>query len=78
DLAPYESRVFVFSKERAPEAAPLGPSIDLGTVLEPKPWPDKSLSGAIPYETKVRVERLSEHMVLSFGQGTPISAQRSR
>jgi len=77
DLAPYESRVFVFSKERAPEDK-AGPATDLGAIFDAKPWPEKFFSGTMPYETKVRVERLATHMVLGFGQGTAVASQRSR
>jgi hypothetical protein len=85
DLAPYESRVIVFSKEstpaRAAPAAPLPTPIDVTG-----PWNDASawvgFSGQKTYETTVTVptSALAAHraLYLNFGEGTAVNVRERR
>ena len=82
DLAPYESRVVVFSKDRpaaAPAPAPAAP-IDITTGWKVSPaGTDKYFSGILTYEKTVDVPDLKGHQVyLNFGEGTPVTVEGRR
>ena len=82
NLAPYESRVVVFSKDRppaAPAALP-GAPIDITTGWKVSPaGTDKYFSGILTYEKTLSVPGLKGHQVyLNFGEGTPVTVQGRR
>jgi hypothetical protein len=85
DLAPYESRVLVFSKDRTPPAdvptAPIPAPIEIAG-----PWNDAAswvnFSGQKTYDTAVTVPQstLTSHhaLYLNFGEGTAVTTQERR
>jgi hypothetical protein len=82
NLAPYESRVVVFSRDHAPAApAPApAPSIDLtsGWKITPAQH-DQYFSGVLTYEKTVTLPSLAGHQVyLNFGEGKPSQDGRRR
>ena len=85
DLAPYESRVIVFSKDRTPPAA--APSAPIPAPIEVTgPWTDPNawvnFSGQKTYDTTVTVPQsmLASHraLYLNFGEGTPVTTEERR
>ena len=85
DLAPYESRVIVFSKDRTPPAA--APTAPIPAPIEVTgPWNDAAswvnFSGQKTYDTTVTVPQsmLASHhaLYLNFGEGTPVTTQERR
>ena len=91
DLAPYESRVLVFSKDRAERpAAPTSPvpaPVDLSAALNaPHSWTDdeatRYFSGQRTYETTVSVPRAmlagGHPLYLNFGEGAAVTATERR
>jgi hypothetical protein len=85
DLAPYESRVLVFSKDHTPPAAV--PTAPIPAPIEVTgPWNDAAswvnFSGQKTYDTTVTVSQsmLASHhaLYLNFGEGTPVTAQERR
>jgi hypothetical protein len=82
-LAPYESRVLVFSRERAP-TPPASSSIaplDLTADWKLPPWPDKFYSGVFSYERTMSVPAAlvkAPRVVLDFGEGTPVDPNAGR
>jgi hypothetical protein len=85
DLAPYESRVIVFSKERTPPAA--APTAPIPAPIEVTgPWNDAArwvnFSGQKTYDTTVTVPQsvlASRHaLYLNFGEGTPVTTEERR
>jgi len=85
DLAPYESRVLVLSKERTPPAA--APTTAIPAPIEVTgPWNDAAswvnFSGQKTYDTTVTVPQsmLASHhaLYLNFGEGTPVTTQERR
>jgi hypothetical protein len=93
DLAPYESRVIVFSgrahlfgKVIGPSAAPLDLSSGWTVTFSGKPsmtmgklepWPDRFFSGTATYEKTVRVDTTASWR-LNFGEGTPVAPSGRR
>ncbi len=82
DLAPYESRVVVFSKDRAPAAPAPSPAspIDIaaGWKVSP-PDRDQYFSGILTYDKTVDLPDLKGHQVyLNFGEGTPVADHSRR
>jgi len=93
DLAPYQSRVVVFT--RNPPKLPADsfhptPAIDISTgwkltlagqqpvtMDKLEPWPDKSFSGTATYEKTVRVPA-GGSWHLNFGEGMPIASAGRR
>jgi hypothetical protein len=91
DLAPYESRVVVFSKDRATATAkPVGPAsapLDLTAALKAgRSWTEdealKYFSGQRDYEASITVPQsmwAGRHpLFLNFGEGTPVTAVERR
>ncbi len=82
NLAPYESRVVVFSKDLAPAApAPApAPPIDLTADWNITPAQhDQYFSGILTYEKTVTLPALTGHQVyLNFGEGKPSTDGRQR
>jgi hypothetical protein len=96
DLAPYESRVVIFSKEKlpqppAPNAHPATIDLPAWTLFFPDgqrlrldalhSWTEeegrKFYSGLATYETTIKLPAIaSRTWFLSFGQGTPVEAER--
>ena len=93
DLAPYESRVIVFSRgvrfdmgAISPHAEPIDISTGWTVTLNGKPpvtmgklesWPDKFFSGTATYEKTVRVDAAAAWR-LTFGEGTPLPPRTGR
>ncbi len=82
DLAPYESRVVVFSKDGVaapPAPAPAAP-IDITDGWKVTPADrDQYFSGVLTYEKTVTVPDLKGHQVyLNFGEGTPVEDRARR
>jgi len=87
DLAPYESRLVIFSKERLENKAnpttPVPSPIDLGAF---HPWTEdeglRYFSGERPYEISATVPaamlRSGHAIYLTFGEGTPVTAEERR
>jgi hypothetical protein len=92
DLAPYESRVVVFSQDRVaegpkPPTAPAPAAIDLTAALHAqRSWTEdesqKYFSGQKTYEASFSVPRqmlASGHrLFLDFGEGNPVTTQERR
>ena len=82
-LAPYESRVLVWTKERAP-AAPASSAIaplDLSADWQLPPWPGEFYSGVFTYERNATVPDAlvkAPRVVLNFGEGTPVDPNAGR
>ena len=85
DLAPYESRVLVFSKDRTPPAAV--PTAPIPAPIEVTgPWNDAAswvnFSGQKTYDTTLTVPQsmLASHraLYLNFGEGTPVTTEERR
>ena len=85
DLAPYESRVLVFSKDRTPPAAV--PTSPIPAPIEVTgPWNDAAswvnFSGQKTYDTTLTVPQsmLATHhaLYLNFGEGTPVTTPERR
>jgi len=94
NLAPYESRVFVFAKGLQPAMARTAGApvpIDLSTGwkvtlagAQPiamdtlQPWPDKFFSGTATYEKTIRLDSVVPRLSLNLGEGTPIAPSGRR
>lgn len=85
DLAPYESRILVYSQDRTPSAVP--PTAPVPAPIEVAgPWNDAAswvnFSGQKTYDATVTVppSMLASHhaLYLNFGEGTPVTTQERR
>jgi hypothetical protein len=79
-LAPYESRVAIFSAERAPSPPPAGNSV-IAAVWDGPPggpaWPE-FYSGTMTYERTFTLATPPAHAWLDFGEGTPVDPNAGR
>ncbi len=78
DLAPYESRVFVFSRAASPYGQAKGLSHLLADLGSEWRWPDEYFSGTQTYEKTVAVPATGREFYLSFGEGTPVTTDERR
>lgn len=81
DLAPYESRAFIFSKTDPyqPEETESGPESVLAEWEPPAGGnPQPYFSGILTYERTVNLPNAVHRAWLDFGQGTPVPEQPSR
>jgi alpha-L-rhamnosidase len=86
DLAPYESRVVVFSKEAAPPAAATPGAPAPAPIEVTGSWNDAAawvnFSGQKTYDTTITVppSMLASHraLYLNFGEGAPVTTQERR
>jgi hypothetical protein len=82
DLAPYESRLVVFSKDRVPAAPAPSPAPPIDITADWKVSPpdrDKYFSGILTYEKTMTLPDLKGHQVyLNFGEGTPVADHSRR